>query len=275
MSTERTERPGPRASAAQRARSVSIRNDRAGAPIGEESLSRFFADYVQSGRSLRHLLTHPRAVYRALVGLSRLPVVHVRTGLGGDSTAIRSALRRPLRLLVLRGVNAVLEVPPTPEEYLAGRAKHGLRQNLKAGQKLGMASRTVDARDDRLALLRYVNNYERVNPVLEFRNTAPDNDDMLSMGVWVLTQAADGTPLLLAVAAVDGPVAVLRYYRTLSDNEEASAARFFTMPFLVDRLRDVGVTHLAETARPQWLPNGLRQFQRKVGFRLVRLRLVP
>jgi hypothetical protein len=272
--TDRTDGAGSRAAESRPSRQVSIRSDQAGAPIGEESLSRFFADYVRSGRSVRHLLSHPRAVYRALVGLSRLPVVPVRTGREGDGLAIRAALHRPLKLFVLRGVTAVLEIPPTPADYLAGRPKHGLRQNIKAGEKLGMTSRTVDDREERLALLRYANQYERINPVAEFRNVTPNNDDMLSMGLWTVTEASDGTPLLLAVAAVDESVAVLRYYRTLSDSEAASAARFFTMPFLVDRLRDLGVTHLAETARPQWLPNGLRQFQRKVGFRLVRLRLV-
>jgi hypothetical protein len=175
---------------------------------------------------------------------------------------------------VLLGVTAVLKIPASRAEYLAGRAKHGLRQNIKAGEKVGMTTRTVHDRDERRALLTYANHYERINPVAEFRTVEPDNDDMLAMGLWLLTEALDGTPLLLAVAAVDESVAVLRYYRTLSDSDAASAARFFTMPFLVDRLREVGVTHLAETAQPQWLPNGLRQFQRKVGFRLVRLRLI-
>jgi hypothetical protein len=272
--TDQTNEAGPRAAAARRPQPVSIRNDRAGAPIGEESLSRFFADYVQSGRSVRHLLSHPRALSRALVGLGRLPVVPVRTGREGDGIAIRAALRRPLKLIVLRGVSAVLEIPPSRAEYLAGRPKHGLRQNIKVGEKLRMTTRTVVDRDERIALLNYANHYERINPVAEFRTVAPDNDDMLAMGLWTLTEASDGSPLLLAVAAIDESVAMLRYYRTLADSDAASAARYLTMPFLVDRLRDLGVTHLAETAQPQWLPNGLRQFQRKVGFRLVRLRLV-
>jgi hypothetical protein len=270
-----TENAGPRATASQRPRPVSIRNDHRGDPIGEDSLSRFFADYVQSGRSTTHLLMHPRAGLRAAIAIGRVPLVRAWTGSGPDAQTIRAALRRPLTLLVLRGVTAVLALPPTRAEYLAGRPKHALRQNLRTGEKLGLSSRVVDDAPERAALLRYANQYERLNPVLEFRNDSPENDDMLPLRLWIVTESPDGVPLLLAVVAVDGPVAVLRYYRTLSDDDAASAARYFTMPFLVDRLRELGATHLAETARPQWLPNGLRQFQRKVGFRLVRLRMEP
>jgi hypothetical protein len=273
MNTEQASQAGPRASAARRPQPVSIRTAQVGAPIGEESLSRFFADHVQSGRSASHLLRHPRAVLRAGIALHRLPVVHLRTGQGSDGSAIRDSLRRPLKLLVLRGVNAVLEIPADQADYVIGRPKHGLRQKIKAGEKLGLTNRVVDDPEERQALLRFAEQYERINPVVEFRNESPENGDMPGLRLWVLTEAADGTPLLLAVAAVDGPVSVLRYYRTLTDDDASSIARYFAMPFLVDELRDLGVTHLAETARPQWLPNGLRQFQRKVGFRLVRLRL--
>jgi hypothetical protein len=274
VTTARPGGPGPRASATERPKRVTIRADRSDEPIGEESLSRFFADYVDSGRSTGHLLRRPVAVLRAFLALQRLPVVETAPGTGPDGAMIRAALRRPLKLVVLRGVNAVLEVPATRAEYLAGRPKHALRQNLRTGEKQGMTVRVISDADERAALVRFANHYERINPVEEFRTDSPENDDMLPVRLWTLTESADGRPLLLAVAAVDGPVAVLRYYRTLSDDDAASAARFFTMPFFVDRLRELGATHLAETARPQWLPNGLRQFQRKVGFRLVRLRLV-
>jgi hypothetical protein len=253
--------------------SVTIRSHAKDEPIGEESLSRFFADLVQSGGSATHLLRRPRGAFRALLAISSLPLVTTRTGSGPDGLAIRSMLARPLRLRVLRGVNAALAIPATREEYLAGRPKHGLRQNIRAGEKRGMTSRLVTDPGERLELLRVLNAYERINPVLEFRNTAPENDDLLDLTLWVLTESDDGRPLLLGVAAVDGPVAALRYYRTLSDDDDTSVARYFTMPFLVDRLRELGATHLAETALPHLLPNGLRQFQRKVGFRLIRLRL--
>ncbi len=269
-----TDEAGTRRSASERPTPVSIRIDHDGDPIGEESLSRFFADYVRSGRSTAHLLAHPRAGIRAAVAIGRLPVVDAWTGAGADAHAIRAALRRPLKLVVLRGVNAVVALPPTRGEYLAGRPKHALRQKIRTGERIGLSTRSVEDPDERVGLLRYANQYERLNPVPEFRNASPQNDDMLPLALWTLTENAKGAPLLLAVAAVDGPVAVLRYYRTLSDDAAASAARYFAMPFLVDRLRELGATHLAETARPQWLPNGLRQFQRKVGFRLVRLRLV-
>lgn len=272
--TTRSDRRTPTRAERAGTPTVSIRSQDKDEPIGEESLSRFFADHVQQGGSTAQLIRHPRRVLRAARAIHGLPVVPTRTGSGPDGVAIRAMLTRPLRLRVLRGLNAVLAVPASREEYLTGRPKHGLRQNIRTGEKRGMTTRTVDDPAERAALLEVLNAYERVNPVLEFRNEAPENDDMLDLRLWVLTESEDGRPLLLAVAAVDGPVAALRYYRTLADDDDTSVARYFTMPFLVDRLRELGTTHLAETALPQLLPNGLRQFQRKVGFRLIRLRLV-
>lgn len=45
------------------------------------------------------------------------------------------------------------------------------------------------------------------------------------------------------------------------------------MPALAEALAERGVRYLVDTAEPQWLPGGLRHFQRMIGFRLVRVRL--
>jgi hypothetical protein len=42
---------------------------------------------------------------------------------------------------------------------------------------------------------------------------------------------------------------------------------------LVERLARLGVRHLVDGSNLFWLPNGLRHFQRMVGFRIVRLRI--
>jgi hypothetical protein len=68
---------------------------------------------------------------------------------------------------------------------------------------------------------------------------------------------------------------VLRYSRTLVRDKESAVARYAAMPFLVERLRRDGVRFVADPGRPYWLANGVRRYQRKVGFRLVRVRLLP
>ena len=77
---------------------------------------------------------------------------------------------------------------------------------------------------------------------------------------------------MLAVIPCSGEWAVLRYFRTLAPGQASSDARYLMTEAVAETLGGLGVRHLVDSARPHWLPNGLRHFQRMVGFRLVRLR---
>jgi hypothetical protein len=104
-----------------------------------------------------------------------------------------------------------------------------------------------------------------------YRVPEPDNDDLLDHDVWLVVEDRDGTPLLLAVAPHDGALATLRYFRTLGWTDAHSDARYLATSALVTELAQRGVRHLLDTATPAEQTNGLRHFQRMVGFRYVRV----
>jgi hypothetical protein len=83
-----------------------------------------------------------------------------------------------------------------------------------------------------------------------------------------------GKPLLLAVIPVDGELATLRYFRTLGGGDLYSLSRYFATHALVAELSKRGVRWLLDTEPPGAQKNGVRHFQRMVGFRYVRLRVV-
>jgi hypothetical protein len=77
---------------------------------------------------------------------------------------------------------------------------------------------------------------------------------------------------MLSVTPNDGEWAQLRYFRTLGSGPEHSDSRYLMTQVLVAALSERGVRRLVDGVHPADLPNGLRHFQRMVGFRLARVR---
>jgi hypothetical protein len=132
----------------------------------------------------------------------------------------------------------------------------------------------VDDPAERQKLAQLAAEWERIHPVEYYRNPDPNVTCLLSYGLWLAAYAADGRPLLLSITPVDGQWALLRYFRTMTSGEDASNARYLMTQVLVEHLVRLGVRHLVDQASPLWLSNGLRHYQRILGFRLVRLHLL-
>jgi len=124
-----------------------------------------------------------------------------------------------------------------------------------------------------LGLVRDRHQAERDHVDPSYRVPTPHNEDLLDHDVWLTVDDEEARPLLLAVAPRDGPFATLRYFRTLGSGEAHSDARYLATSALVAELARHGVRHLLDTATPAEQTNGLRHFQRMVGFRYARIRL--
>lgn len=242
----------------------------------ERRVARFFDAYCDVGRpGALYLLRSPRRTIRFLRDAAQLPVLTAAPSPSVDGVAVRDALVRPTYPVrtVWQRITAVLEVPERPADYLAGGTMHRLRRRSRIGDRAGMRWRSIDDPGERRALLAQADAFERKQAEMAGSAVDPRNEDMLPLRVWLLAEAASGEPLLLAAAAVDGEWAALRYYRVVSAMPEGNDARYWLMPVLVARLAALGVRYVADTVSPANLSNGLRHFQRAVGFRFVDVRL--
>ncbi|MGT2425265.1 hypothetical protein [Amnibacterium kyonggiense] len=171
----------------------------------------------------------------------------------------------------LRPAVSLLEIPTDAEEYVQGASKQTLRRKMRSAQKAGVVTRDVEDRGDRIALLAAADEYERLHARAEYRNADADNTALLQVGQWIGAYTASGEPLMLSITPVDGSWASLNYFRTFSSDPAATDTRYLMTKILVDHLAERGVRHLADTVHPAHLQNGLRHFQRVVGFRIHRI----
>jgi hypothetical protein len=242
----------------------------------EHALAAFWDAYVDEGRrGIRHVLAHPRESWAAFRAVRRLPTIGAAPTGSDAGRAVREVLATrasygvPSRLLG----TAVLEIAPEWDQYLAGRRARTLRRKVRSAERRGLKTRRVDDPAERRALVALANRAEQEHTDPAYRVPAPDNDDLLDHDVWMTVEGAEGQPLLLAVIPVDGELAVLRYFRTLGSGDAHSDARYLATSDLVAELAPRGVRYLFDTATPAEQTNGLRQFQRMVGFRYARVRL--
>ena len=245
---------------------------------GEARLSQLLHDYradraAGMGR-LRCFLAKPRAAVTAGFDLLRLPRLAVAPTGSRDGVAIRQAILpawSPRRLVPHA---AVLALPETAEEYLLGASKQTLRRKVRQAQRLGITWRRVDDPVERWDLVRLGNDWERNNPNAQYRNSEPDNSDLPDFELWLLACSSDGRPLVLSVTPVDGQWGMLHYFRGIEAGEEQSLARYYLMTVLVEHLVAAGVCYLFNSGTPIRITNGLRHYQRMVGFRTYRLKVV-
>jgi len=242
----------------------------------EPLLAAYWDGYVADGRrGARYVLSHRPESWAAFRAVRRLPVLVASPSGSPGGRAVRSVLATratygvPGRLLG----TAVLEVPADPGDYLEGRSAQTLRRKIRAAERRGLAAHRVEEPSRRRELVALANSAEQAHTDPSYRVPAPDNDDLLEHDVWLTVDDAEGTPLLLAVAPHDGEFATLRYFRTLGSGDAQSDARYLASSALVAELAGRGVRYLLDTATPPEQTNGLRHFQRMVGFRYARVRL--
>ena len=242
----------------------------------ERWLASFWSSYFDSGdRGAVYLFRHPVQFARMLLAVSRLPVLRAQPSSSIAGHALRATLtmKGPLGTPARWLGSAVLVIPQPASQHLEGRAAQTLRRKIRAAEKLGVTCRLVEDRAERSCLLQLANAAEQAHQDPRYRVSRPDNHDLLRHDVWLQAQDADGQPLLLAVAPCDGPFATLRYFRTLGASAAHSDSRYLATYALVEELARRGVRYLLDTEAPGAQTNGLRHFQRMVGFRYFRVRL--
>ena len=248
--------------------------DRHGA--ADRQLAEFWNGYVDSGhRRLHYLWRHPWRSVEMIRSVFALRVVDAEPSDTPGGRAMRDVLssRGPLGLPARWFGSAVLDVPKDPDDYLLGRSAQTIRRKIRSAERLGVRCVPVIDADERRSLVRRAEEAERRHPDPRYRRVAPDNQDLLQHELWLKAVNCTGEVLLLAVAPVEGQFATLRYFRTLGAGPAYSDARYLATAALVGELAHRGVAYLLDTETPGGQTNGLRHFQRIMGFRYRRLRL--
>jgi len=245
-----------------------------GAADAESRLADFWTSYVDSGhRGVAYIWRHPVPLLRMLWSTRELPVMEATTSQTAGGRDLESVLtgRGPLGLPARWFGTAVLDVPKDPDDYLQGRRAQTLRRKIRSAEKLGVRCELVTDPDERVALVKRANHAERTHIDPRYRLSAPDNQRLLQHDLWIKAVDADGEALLLAVAPTDGDFATLRYFRTLGSSPAHTDSRYLTTYALVRELAQRGVRYLLDTEPPGAQTNGLRHFQRMLGFRYRRI----
>lgn len=240
----------------------------------DRTLAKFWRSYVESGRGgFGYVARHPLHALRAFLAIQRLHFVY--PDLQSDTPGgweVEQVLHQkgPLGLPARWWGFSVVPVIETADSLDSPEAKR-LRYNLRRAEAAGITVRPVEA-SERIGLLDLANEWERVHPDTTYRVSKPGNDDLRNHDLWIVAEDDTGHPLLLAVAAIDGDFAVLRYFRTLGDGEKHTLSRYLAHHALVEGLADRGVRWLLDTTPPAAQTNGVRLFQRIIGYRHVRIR---
>lgn len=253
---------------------AAVDGGRPSAEASEQRLSEFCAALVESGAPWwKYLVRHPRATRTALGDLRRLPRHEAVLGDNHDGRVIHLTLTRPGPARQPAGATgvAVLDIPADPADYTDGASKQTLRRKARSAVRGGATWRPVDDPAERRALLELAHAAEIAHADAQYRSERPAIDDLLGHDLWLGAFAEDGSPLMLSVTPHDGDWAHLRYFRTLGSSPLHSDVRYLMTQALVETLAPLGVRHVVDGVHPIDLPNGLRHFQRMVGFRLARV----
>lgn len=246
--------------------------------VSEPELSEIYGrlqEHVASGGSpLGHLLHNPGNVLRAVRAIAALPVLEARFSAGPDGRALRAVFREGRVRFGRWEHRAVVVLPDRVEDVGSGRPNRTLRRQVRHATAAGLRCETVDDPDERRRLVALADEWERSQPGA-YRNPDADNGDLVRFDLWLAVYSAEGLPLLLSVAPVDGGWGCVRYFRTLAPGPDRSGARYLAVHRLQCELVARGVRYLVDNRSPVGLPNGLRHFQRMVGFRLHRVRVRP
>lgn len=242
----------------------------------EPALAEFWTSYADGEhRGAAFVLRHPVRLLQAVRSVRHLTVIKANPSStpGGRAVLATLSYPGPLGLPARLMGTAVLAVPADPEEHVTGSSAQTLRRKIRAAEKLGVTVRPVSDPDERRRLVKLADDAERSHPDPAYRVEEPHNQDLLEHALWLVAYDAGDQPLLLSVTPVDGQLATLRYFRTLGSGPAHSDSRYLMTHALVRELSARGVRWLIDTDPPGMQKNGLRHFQRMVGFRYARFTL--
>jgi hypothetical protein len=240
--------------------------------FSEASLSRYYESFGESGSSLpAFLASHPVATLIACVAALRLPRHKAEVIPSVEGRAIFDAVTRPLAGFVPVGRLGVslLHVPEDPLLYSAGREKQTLRRKVRHARGHGISFRVITDPSERDKLLDLAHRTELAHPDPKYRSQHPRLADLTRYDLWLAGFTETAQPVALSVTPTEGQWALLRYFRTLGHGPTFSDSRYLMTQVLVAELAKRDVRYLVDARQPMGLPNGLRHFQRMVGFRMA------
>lgn len=215
-------------------------------------------------------LTPRRSTVAALVRMIRsLPVVPAQFSATANGRELASWFRPERRAPLDRMPVALLELPSSQADYLRGRPRQALRTNIRRASDIGVTCMVVQD-PARLG--------HAIDELAARRGQSPDQmvavttRDGLHRDFCVAYDSA-GHPLGLSESIVDGSWAGIAVMVTASGHADALAARYALHAYTVGRLIDRGVAFVVVGGSMLLTSPGTRYFQRRTGFRPVRLRL--
>lgn len=241
----------------------------------DRALARFWRGYADAGPgSGRYILRNPREAAQALLAIQKLTVVFpppLSESPGGRMLADAFHQPGPAGLPARWWSFSALAIPDDLPESLKTPEAKRLRYNRRLAESRNIITRQPHA-GERGRLVEMADHRDRHHPNPQYREADPCNQDLLEYDLWILTEDHAGAPLHLAVAATDGMFAALRYFRTLGDGHSHTLSRYAAHWAVVEALAERGVRWLVDNQPPGAQTNGVRHFQRIVGYRHVRIR---
>ena len=209
--------------------------------------------------------------------IAHLPRLSARLTNSAEGMLINEALNMVCLAKVIRLSEAgacVLEIPAAPQDYTLGSSKQTLRRKVKSAEKLGITCRRIHDKSEQIELVAILDRAIAVKSNPLYRERDSDHSYLIESGLWTVAFAQSGEPLVIAVTPRDGEWALLQAFVSLGETQHRSDARYLLTKVVVERLAVEGVRHLVDTRSPSQLPNGLRHFQRMLGFRIKRIRML-
>jgi hypothetical protein len=231
------------------------------------------AHVAAGGRASGYVLRRPWRAAALVHAISRLPRLRAELSRSAEGHDVAYALRTgrvPLGPLTHK---SVLVLPPCGTDFATGPSKQQLRWRIRKATRLGVRWKLVDSPEERREVLDHAVAWERTHSDLRYRHEHAEHDDLLPVGLWLVAYRGEPAEyLVVAVVPVDGQWAHLSHYRTIGEGLAQTEGRFLLMAGLAETLAARGVRYLVDGRGPAGLPNGLRRFQRVVGFRIHRVR---
>lgn len=215
---------------------------------------------------------HPLVILRVALLLRRLPVTTYRPSGSRDGRLIGHYLDKStfgVRTPLHQAVTA-LTLPEEPGTYDRGHERATQRRHARKALKAGVTWSLVTEEAEKEFFLGLADAAARAALQDGFHPEVVNFPAMLETDLWIAAWQGE-EPLLLAVAAVDGEWAMLRYFVSYGGSPVASSTRYLMTGVLAEELISRSVRFLVDNKSPLRMPPGVRHFSRMVGFRTHRV----
>lgn len=217
------------------------------------------------------LARHPLEDLGVLVAVLRLPGLEVELSASRNGQSLRNRFgRRLFGVRVASLGQAVLRLPPTFEEYLSGRSRRAVRNNLSRSRAAGLS---VERVPDPIEQKRLITEVEARRPSQDWWIALDTRDIPEPQLEWFAVSDAGGTVLGVAAVCVDVKWAHLVLLTCVTDDARASGARYLLHTHVVQELIERRVRYLNSDSGLRLAP-GVRYLQHVLGYGVVNLRLL-